>query len=341
MASILKVRTMTKLHVLLAASALLATASVALADDKIRILCPTWPGFAPIHAARDLGYFKEEGLEVDVKFEDDRANVMAAMARGDIDMDLRTVGEHQGRPRDEKTPGVIIGTIDQSLGGDGVIADASIKSAADLKGKTVAAEINIPARLILQLKLKAAGLTLKDLKIKDIATADTAAVFSDKSISAVATYEPFMSQSLKSSGRDGATMLFSSKDTPGLITDIISVQQSDLAANPEKYRKFLRGIYRAIDYSRKEPRKYAELVAPAFNLKPEDIEDVVKGSIAYTTYEDAAAYMGKPGATGKLHEIFDTVMLLNLENGAADTKLVATQQINNTVIDKLFDGKKR
>src|SRR5688572_9555330 len=104
---------------LFAAVAVLALSSAsAYADDTIRILCPAWPGFAPVHAARDLGYFKEEGLEVDIKFEDDRANVMAAMARGDIDADMRTVGEHQGRPRDESTPGVIIGTIDQSLGGD-------------------------------------------------------------------------------------------------------------------------------------------------------------------------------------------------------------------------------
>ena len=66
------------------------------------------------------------------------------MARGDIEVDMRTVGEHQGRPRDDTTPGIIIGTIDKSLGGDGVIVDGSIKSAADLKGKTVAAEPNIP-----------------------------------------------------------------------------------------------------------------------------------------------------------------------------------------------------
>lgn len=313
----------------------------AFAEDQIRIMCPTWPGFAPVHAARDLGYFKEEGLTVDIKFEDDRANVMAAYARGDIEVDMRTVGEHQGRPRDENTPGVIIGTIDVSNGGDGVIAEAGINSAADLKGKVVAAELNIPARLILQLELKKAGLTLKDLQLKDIATADTVAVFSDSSISAVATYEPYMTQALKASGRDGAKVLFSSKDTPGLITDIISARQDDLAANPEKYRKFLRGVYRAIDYSRKEPRKFAELVAPNFNLKPEDIEEILATSVAYTTYEDAMAYMGKTGETGTLHQIFDTVMALNLENGAADNKLVATQQINNTVINNLFDGKVR
>ncbi len=54
--------------------------------------------------ASDLGYFKELGLTVDLKFEDDRTNVLAAMARGDIEVDMRTVGEHQGRPRDARPP---------------------------------------------------------------------------------------------------------------------------------------------------------------------------------------------------------------------------------------------
>jgi len=320
---------------------LAVSSASAFADDTIRILCPTWPGFAPVHAARDLGYFKEEGLEVDIKFEDDRANVMAAMARGDIEADMRTVGEHQGRPRDENTPGVIIGTIDQSLGGDGIVSDASINTAADLKGKVVAAELNIPARLILQLKLKEAGLTLADLQIKDIATADTVAVFADPSITAVATYEPYMSQAVKISGREGAKILYSSKDTPGIITDIISVRRDDLAANPEKYRKFLRGVYRAIDYANKEPKKFAELVAPNFNLTGPEVEEILAGGVHYTPYEEAVEYLGPAGGTGKLHGIFDTIMQLNIENGAADNKLVATQQIDNSVIQNLFDGKTR
>jgi NitT/TauT family transport system substrate-binding protein len=45
--------------------------------------------------------------------------------------------------------------------------------------------------------------------------------------------------------------------------------------------------------------------------------------------------MGKAGERGKLHDIFDTVMALNLENGAADNKLDSNQQIDNSVISKL------
>ena len=80
--------------------ALLVTSpSPALSAETIRMLAPTWLGFAPVHVANDLGCFKEKGLEVDYKFEDDRSNVMAAYARGDIEVDMRTVGEHQGRPQ--------------------------------------------------------------------------------------------------------------------------------------------------------------------------------------------------------------------------------------------------
>jgi NitT/TauT family transport system substrate-binding protein len=325
----------------IAGLAFAAATGSAQAADKITAFFPTWPGFAPVYVANQLGYFKEEGLEVVEKFEDDRANVMAAMARGDIDVDMRTVGEHQGRPRDASTPGVIIGTIDMSLGGDGVVGDASVKSFADMKGKVFAVEPNIPARLLAQLELKKVGMTLADLKVKDIATADSIAVFSDPGVSAVATYEPYLSQLLKVTSREKPHILVSSKDYPGIITDIITARNDALKENPEKFRKFLRGVYRAVDFYKKDPAKYIEIAAPHFNLKPAELKEVLDSSLAYTSYEDAVAYLGTKGGTGKLHEVFDTVMQLNLENGAAEHKLDAKQQIDNSVITGLFDGHKR
>lgn len=314
---------------------MIAASGSAFSEDAIHMLAPTWLGFAPVHVANDLGCFKDEGLVVDYKFEDDRSNVMAAYARGDIDVDMRTVGEHQGRPRDASTPGVIIGTIDESVGGDGVITDETIKSVADLRGKTVAAEPNIPARLLMQMELKKAGMTLADVKIKDIATADTAAIFADNSISAIATYEPFMSQAVKASGRPGARVFFSSKDYRGIIIDVITARQEDLAANPKKYASFLKCVYKAVDYSKTEPAKYAELAATHYGLTAAEVTDILTTSLAYTTLDEAKAYLGKPGGMGTLHDIFDTVMQLNLENGAADNKLDASQQIDNAVINTI------
>ncbi|WP_181702114.1 ABC transporter substrate-binding protein [Chthonobacter albigriseus] len=325
------------------AAVIAATVSAlpAQAEDKIRALAPTWVGFAPALVANTLGYYAEEGLEVDFKFEDDRSNVLAAYARGDIEVDMRTVGEHQGRPRDASTPGIIIGTIDLSVGGDGVVADGSIASVADLKGKTVAVEPNIPARLLLQMELAKAGLSLKDVDLKEIATADTLAVFADESVAAVGTYEPFMSQSVKAITNRNPKILVSSKDAPGLIIDIITARQDDLAANPEKYRKFLRGIYRAVDFYKKDPAKFAELAAPFYGLTPAEVTEIIDTSLGYTTYEDAVAYLGTKEQPGTLHGFFDQVMQLNLDYGAADVKLDAAQQIDPSVLTGLFDGAKR
>lgn len=323
------------IRIALSAALMLGSAQFAFSADQIRILAPTWLGFAPVHVASDLGCFAGKDLDVSIKFEDDLTNVMAAMARGDIEMQMRSVGEYQGRPRDASTPGIIIGTIDESVGGDGVITDDTIKSVADLKGKVVAAEPNIPSRLLLQMELKRAGLTLKDLQIKDIATADTGAVFVDDSIAAIATYEPFMSQALKASTRPGARMLVSSKDHRGLIIDAIIARNDDFKGNPDKYARFLGCIYEAVDFIRAEPEKFAEMASKHFGLSPAEVTEIVKGSLSYTTLAESLAYMGKTGETGTLHAIFDTVMDLNLENGAADNKLVAADQIDNSAINKV------
>jgi NitT/TauT family transport system substrate-binding protein len=311
------------------------TVGPALAADKIRILCPTWSGYAPVFVAQDLGYFKQLGIEVEIKFEDERPNVMAAMERGDIEVDMRTVGEYQGKPRDEKTPGIIIGTIDQSLGGDGVIGDGSIKSVADLKGKTVASEPNIPARLLLQLELKKHGMTLDDLKAKEIVTADSVAVFSDTSIAAVASYEPFLSQTLKTATARNPRLLVSSSDYPGTIVDVIIVRQDDLKKNPEKYRKLMIGIFKAIEYFKTNKDEFIKLSAPHFNLNPQDFLASIDGSLVYTSYDQTATYFGKPGEPGSLYKVFDIVMGLNLENSAADHKLESSKQIDSSIVAKI------
>ena len=322
---------MTMLRPLLAGTAMLcALASLsgaALAQDTIRALAPTWPGFAPVFVAMDKGYFKDLGLDVEFSFEDDRANVLAAMARGDIDVDMRTVGEHQGRPRVDSTPGIIIGTIDKSVGGDGVIADGSINSVADLKGKTVAVEPNIPARLLLQLALKKDCLSLSDLKVVDIATADTVAVFADTSISAIGSYEPFMSQAITNMPDRKGKLLISSKDSD-IIVDVITAREDDLAANPQKYANFLTGIYKAVALYESNPDEFIALAAPHYNLSDAEVKDILDTSLGYTDLAESKALIGTKDEPGTLTPIFDTVMQLNVENGAADAPLDAAKEID-------------
>src|SRR5918998_625831 len=186
--------------------------------NKVTCMYPVWVGFGPVHLANELGYFKEEGITVEEILDDDMPNGVAAMERGDIDCYLRTVGEYQGLGRTKETQGTIIGTIDISTGGDGWAADGSIKSVCDLKGKTIAVEPNLPARLIIQNALKSeCGLSIKDTNLSDAAAADAIGIFADPNVAAVGTYEPVLSQVVATHKDRGAHIIASSKDYEDLI----------------------------------------------------------------------------------------------------------------------------
>ncbi len=304
-------------------------------ENKITCMYPTWVGYGPIHVANELGFFKDEGITVEETIDDDMPNAMAAMERGDIDCYLRTVGEFQGLGRRKDTEGIIIGTIDLSLGGDGWAADGSIKSVCDLKGKTIAVEPNLPARLLMQMALKKeCNLSIKDTNLTDLAAADAIGAFSDTSLAAVGTYEPVLSQVIAAHQDRGAHIVASSKDYNDLILDIIMAHTGELHAHPDKYVKFLRALYRAVDYFYANQDKAIPIIGKQFSITPDDFKATLP-NFRYTPFDEAKMFMGTPEKPGRVYDVFREAMDLNLEFGAADVKLNPEDHIDSSIINKV------
>jgi NitT/TauT family transport system substrate-binding protein len=320
----------------LAAVSLAATAS---AEETIRCAYPYWFGFAPVPVAIEKGYFAEEGLEVTTVYDNDRANVMPAFESGDLDCTMRTIGEHMSRPLTADSNLVVIGTIDVSIGADGVVAGPEIASVADLVGKTFAGEINHPGTVMTAHALKQMGKSFADLDLKLIATDDSAAVFEDPSVAAVATWEPMMSEIVENTARKGSHILLSSKDFNGLITDVVIVRKDDFQANPEKYAKLMRGIYRAVDLFNKSPDEFLAVAAPAFEVSAEQMK-VDIGGLTYTSYEDALDFMGSSGEK-RLAQVIDSLNGINVDLGLMDQPLAYDALVDSSVIDTLFEGHAR
>ncbi|MEM8868851.1 MAG: ABC transporter substrate-binding protein [Pseudomonadota bacterium] len=309
------------------------------AQDTINCVFPFWFGFAPVFVAEKNGYFAEEDLTVTWAFDNDRANVLPAIETGAVDCTMRTIGESMARPRTPETSGTIIGTIDISIGADGVVAGPDIESVEDLLGKTFAGEINHPGTVLTQYALNEIGKSVADLDIRLINTDDSIAVFEDDSIAAVATWEPMLSQIVKNTSRAGSKVLLSSADYEGLITDIILVRTEDYQANPEKYAKFLRGIYRAIDDYIEDPDAFIALSAPEFNVPDAEMKEALDG-VKYTTYEEAMVYMPLSG-DGKLREVFDAFNDINMSLDLQDAQLPYAPYIDGALLPGLFEGKTR
>jgi NitT/TauT family transport system substrate-binding protein len=318
---------------LVAAGAAPPAAQAAVGDpDTVTCAYPVWVGFGPVHLANELGYFADEGIEVVEILDDDMPNALAAMERGDIDCYLRTVGEYQGLGRRKDTQGIIIGTIDISTGGDGWAADGAIKSVCDLKGQTIAVEPNLPARLLLQEALRReCDLSIRDTNLSDIAAADAVGVFASPDVAAVGTYEPVLSQVVATHADRDAHIIVSSKDYADLILDIIMAHTDELAANPDKYVKFLRGIYRAIDYFYAHQEAAIPIIASHFSITPEDFKATLP-NFRYTPYEEARAFIGTAEQPGRAYEVFRETMALNLEFGSSDVELFPEDHITTDII---------
>jgi NitT/TauT family transport system substrate-binding protein len=321
------------------AAGIAGTAGPALAQDTISCAYPYWFGFAPVPVAIAMGYFAEEGLEVTTVYDNDRANVMPALESGDINCTMRTIGEHMSRPLEADSNLVVIGTVDVSIGADGVVAAGDIQSAADLVGKTFAGEINHPGTVMTAYALQQAGYSLEDVDLRLIATDDSAAVFEDPSVAAVATWEPMMSEIVANSSREGAHILLDSSDFNGLITDVIIVPRDDFEANPEKYAKFLRGIYRAVDLFNNDPTTFLGHAAPAFEVTPDQMAIDIQG-LTYTSYEDTMEFMGAGGAE-TLRPIIASLNDINVSLDLMDETIPYEAIVDASLLPSLWEGHTR
>lgn len=315
-------------------SALGLTTSV-VAADTIKVMAPLWSGFAPLVVAQDMGYFEEQDLVMDLRWEDDRSNVMAAMLRGDIDIEIRALSEYQAMPRTADLPGIIIGAIDVSLGGDPVIADGSIKTVEDLRGKTVAKLPALPSLLLLEYEMKQAGVDRSAVNFVDSEVADTVAVFGDTNIAAVASAEPFASQAIALNPARQGHILVSSADYPGYVTDVIIAQNGDLAANPDKYRRFLTAVHKAVALFDKDPDLFIETAAKHYQLDAASFRASITGTLDYISLDEARALIGSAEQHGEIYAIFDTLMDLNMDLGTGSEKLVAADKIDPTVLNQV------
>ncbi|MGI9334524.1 MAG: ABC transporter substrate-binding protein [Gammaproteobacteria bacterium] len=313
--------------------------SVAQADNVVRCAYPFWFGFAPVPVADKLGYFKEEGIEVTKVIDNDRANVMPALETGDLNCTMRTIGEHMSRPLTADSNLVVIGVIDVSVGADGVVGAPGIESVSDLVGKTFAGEINHPGTLMTAHALKQAGHNLKDVNVRLIATDDSAAVFEDPEVAAVATWEPMMSEIVANTSRKGSKILLSSKDFNGLITDVVIVNRTDYEANREKYAGFMRGLYRAVDLYKKGPQAFLAAAAPDYDVTPEAMQADLAG-VYYTSYEDALEFFGV-GRAPKLQGVVDALNGINVDLDLQDKEIPYAAMVDAGLTEGLFEGKKR
>ena len=185
---------MRKFTLAMALSAALALPVAAQAQTKITIGIPTSPPnivHMPVIVAKELGFYKKAGLEVDIVSLGDGVKVFRAILSGNIDMGLT--------PGAPTIIGISNGAAVKALSANlpkfeaSMIVRADIKTMADLKGKRIG--IQEPggfADLLSRSVLRAGKIDPKDVNFVSIASEDVPALVANQVDTAILHIEQEM-----------------------------------------------------------------------------------------------------------------------------------------------------
>jgi NitT/TauT family transport system substrate-binding protein len=284
--------------IVLLGSAMLVTGS---ADaGSLKLAHSTWVGYGPFYIARDKGFFKEEGVDVELVIMEDTPIKMGALMAGQIDLVASTVDEFPIYMKPGKMLHYVL-AVDNSKGGDGVVANKDITSIAGLKGKKVAFEQGSVSQFFLNALLKDNGMTEADIEPVNMAATDAGVAFAAKQVDAAVTWEPALSQGAKS---EHGHMLLTSADKPGLITDVVATTAETAVEKKDDIAAFVRAWYKAVDYSKSNPDDANAIMAKGVGGWLEDPKVFAEtlGGIEYLDKTKNIEFFGTAAAPGQIEK---------------------------------------
>jgi NitT/TauT family transport system substrate-binding protein len=153
-----------------AIASILVLGSAARAEDEVRLRL-NWMYYGS-HAGfaygKDKGYYKEQGINLDIRSGNGSGSAHRLVANGDSDFSYGSCASMVNLAA-QGAPLISVGVID-AAGTEAVIVrpDAGVKAISDLKGKAILTTANAGVNTFFPLVLKNAGLDEKDVTVTNV-----------------------------------------------------------------------------------------------------------------------------------------------------------------------------
>jgi NitT/TauT family transport system substrate-binding protein len=291
-----------------------------------------WVGYGPLYIAAEKGFFKDEGLEIEISFieSDTPQDGLDLLTTKQIDGRFATLDEAALYWQSE-TPYAAILAADISSGGDGVLVrnDRNIASIKDLRGKTVALWLSTPSHFLLSYLLQQSGLSEEDVTVVDMSAENAAAAVVAGDVDAAVTWNPYLA---KAAENPTVKTLVTSKDTPGLIADVLVMRKDTLASDVETCQALVRAWNKAVEYQRANPDEGAAIVAKGLNYgTAEDVKSDLAGVTLQGREENAEFFSGT--GPGTAHATTSFAIELWSERGRLATPVEAEDLVNDSCLE--------
>ncbi|MEG4042966.1 ABC transporter substrate-binding protein [Microcoleus sp. S11D4] len=218
-------------------------------------------GYNPVIIAQKKGFFKAEGVDVEIIYINYSQLQQADFSAGKYDGGGFALGGFMSLSATNPDIQTVM-VVDETTGADVVVAQSKIQTVADLKGKNVSANLGAFSEVFVTEMLKTANLTKEDVNLVKFDAYEFPQRFQSNEIQAGHTWEPYLSEAIKLGGH----ILFTSKQTPGLILDVVAFRGEVIRDRPEDIRAFIRAWLQAVTYWEANVEEGNAIISKALNI---------------------------------------------------------------------------
>jgi len=250
---------------------------------KIRIGSDNWVGYFPLCSGEMKKRMRQSGYLLECV--DDQADYeqrFKKLKSGDIEFAVGTVDSYVINGDGFDYPGTIISVLDESKGGDAIVAWADkISSIDDFKSKQgykIAYTPASPSHHLL--KAISAHFDIEAFRnssswaVETNGSSDALKKLLNKEVGAAVLWEPDVSKALS---KKGLKRVIGTEDTSKLIVDVLIAGRKFSKDNPQVVELLLREYFETLKYYRENQDEYIDDIADAYDMKKAEVKSLLKG----------------------------------------------------------------
>lgn len=284
----------------------------------LRLGTNVWPGYEPLYLGRDLGYLDRQMVTL-VEYLS-ASEVLRAFRNESLEAAALTLDEVLLLEQ-QHFPVQVVLVLDISHGADALLSQPHVQTIPELVGKRVGIEVGAVGAYIISRVLEQHGLSLQDITVVPLEVHEHLATYTSGQVDAVVTFEPVRTQLLTL----GARELFSSRNMPDEVVDVLAVHKAYLAAHPERFRRVVQGWFRALAYLAANPTDAAERMHKRLHVSAEVVLGSYEG-IRLPDYTENTRLLGgnTPGLSETARRLQEVMLARNLLHTPVDLEHLMT-----------------
>lgn len=269
----------------------------------MRIATYYWPGMYWIDIAREKGWFEEAGLAVE--FVDANADYYAAvddLQTGAVDTIAAWLFDVVKRSQ-KGAPLVMVLATDESNGSEALVSSPEIQSVEQLRNRRIGATLGTALVYELDVMLSRFGLSIDDVTLVDIDAEKAVEELEARSVDAVITWEPFISEAIAT----GGNRLYDSSKLPGLIMAGMTFRQGFIQQRPEDVQRLLQVWHRTTRYINADQEQAFAMIAAIYEVTPEEVANFAEDNHILGLRDNVQAFTYASG----LESLFGSARKIN------------------------------